>query len=572
MTIEHKLLAFLARYPNQQFKPKELQRRLSLRTNEEYQALKGVLRQLQEVNKIERVKNGRFSHLEILQLVIGIFQMTKQGFGFVRLSQRDEEIFIAPRFRGMAVNGDTVEVSLFAEGKQKRNPGEKREGEVVRVVERAHAEIVGTLEQNWNSYSVIPDDARIACDIFVEKEQLHQALVGQKVVVKIDAWGKGHLNPQGHIVEVLGYAGEVSAEMRSVVREFQLPEQFPPAVMLEVEQIPPVIPEEELRRRADYREWVTITIDPDDAKDFDDALSLEQLPDGSYRLGVHIADVSYYVREGSELDQEALRRGTSVYLPNMVVPMLPEKLSSGLCSLRPHEERLTHSILMAVSSRGAVKDYEIHESVIRSNHRFTYGEVQNILDGKETPSWLGERSEAIISLLTMMHTLSTTLTKKRMKDGSIDFDSPEAGFQFDEHGVPVTIIKKERLESHRLVEEFMLLANRMIARRIALVKKEENPKPFLYRIHESPDPDRIKELALFVEKFGYRLNIDSGVSSKVLQKLLAEVRGSEEENVINEVALRSMARRCTLNGISDITGWHLITILILLHPSVVTRI
>ncbi|MGH2569317.1 MAG: ribonuclease R family protein, partial [Bacteroidota bacterium] len=386
---------------------------------------------------------------------------------------------------------------------------------------------------------VVPDDRRVGTDVLVEQSNLGGAKPGDKVVVQVESWGVSHLSPEGRVTQVLGRAGDVSAELLSVFHEFQLPLGFPPEVQQEAEAIPTAIPESEIARRLDFRQYTCFTIDPEDAKDFDDAVSLERLRDGSWSLGVHIADVSYYIKEGSALDGEALKRGTSVYFPNAVIPMLPEKLSNVLCSLRPHEDRLTYSVFMQLTPQGVVKQYDIKETVIRSKRRFTYEEVEEIIGGKKKR---GEREDEFAQLLHAMHELSATLTKKRMKEGSIDFESPEAKFRYDEEGKPVEIIKKERLGSHRLVEEFMLMANQVVAQHIGRARKEDHAKPFLYRVHDAPNPDRMRELASFVEKFGFKLHVNGGVSSKTLQKLLNQIRGTEVENVINEVALRSMAK------------------------------
>lgn len=513
-----------------------------MKTDQEKELLREALHRLQTSNQIKRARNGRFGHLHIPQTAVGLLEMTKQGLGFVTVEGAEERIFIPPRYRGMAVHGDKVEVSLFAQPAKNRGENELREGEIIKVLDRGRVDFVGTLEKSKNFYIVIPDDRRIARDVFVAKEFLNRARAGDKVVVQIDSWGVGHLNPEGRIVEVLGRAGEVSAEMRSVIREFRLPLHFPPAVLEEVMHIPTSIPETEIHRRLDFRKDICFTIDPEDAKDFDDAVSLEELPDGNLYLGVHIADVSYYLKEGGELDKEALKRGTSVYLPNMVIPMLPEKLSNIVCSLRPDEDRLAYSVFMTLTPRGVVKEYQIQETVIRSKRRFTYEEVERILDAPAKKHPVADVSPEIARRLRAMQDLAATLTKKRMKEGSIDFETPEAKFRFDDEGKPTEIIKKTRLKSHRLVEEFMLMANQVVAKHVGLAKKEEHPKPFIYRIHDSPDPDRIRELAAFVEQFGYRLNLDAGVSSKELQKLLDQVRETEVENVINEVALRSMAK------------------------------
>ncbi len=543
--IEHladRILSFLARYPNQLFRAKELARRLSLKSNEEYQVLKQAIRQLQDTNRIRLVKGARFGHHEVPQTVIGELHMTRQGFGFVSVEGFDEDIFIPPRYRGMAVHGDKVEVSLFAQSSMKKEEGAKREGEIIRVVERGRMDVVGTLQRSQHFYIVIPDERKIARDIFVAKEDLNKATPGDKVVVQIESWGVGHLNPEGRIVEVLGRAGEVSAEIQSVMREFHLPREFPSSVLREVDRLPESISESAIGHRLDLRNELCFTIDPEDAKDFDDAVSLQELSDGNLLLGVHIADVSSYVKEGSELDKEALKRGTSVYFPNMVIPMLPEKISNILCSLRPNEDRLAYSVLMTVGPRGIVKEYDIQESVIRSKRRFTYEGVETILEGQGSGHGSQRDNAAIVDTLHRMQELSAALTKTRMKEGSIDFETSEAKFRFDGEGNPTEIIKKLRLRSHRLVEEFMLLANQTVAKHIGLAKREEHRKPFLYRIHDVPDPDRIRELAAFVGQFGYKLHIDGGVHSKDLQKLLDQVRGTEVENVINEVALRAMAK------------------------------
>jgi ribonuclease R len=533
--IQQRILGFLARFPNELFKSKELARRLGIRNEREYELFKNELRKLQDAGQIMRVKGKQFGHLNIPSFAEGILQLTKQGFGFVRVGETQEEVFIAPRLTGNASDGDRVRVSLFAESVGGKK-GLKREGEIIEVLERSRSAIVGTLQRNRRLF-VVANDNRNGKDVFVSKDDLNGAGEGDKVVVAIESWGSGNQNPEGKVVEVLGRAGEVSAEIKSVAREFKLPLVFPPDVLRQSEQIPVAIPDEEVKRRLDFRDQVCVTIDPADAKDFDDAVSLEHLDDGNYKLGVHIADVSYYVQENTALDKEALARGTSIYFPNGVIPMLPEKLSNVLCSLRPNEDRLAFSVFMNVTPKGAVKDYAIRQTVIRSKRRFTYEEVQAIIAGSTKPDG-GDYPD----LIREMYKLSSVLTKKRMKEGSIDFESAEAKFEFDEHGKPSAIVKKVRLESHRLVEEFMLLANQVVARHIGLAKKEEHQRPFIYRIHDSPDPEKIRELSHFVEKLGYKLRVDEGVTTKALQKLLDDVKGSEVENVINEVALRSMAK------------------------------
>ncbi|HEY4612164.1 MAG TPA: RNB domain-containing ribonuclease, partial [Bacteroidota bacterium] len=431
-----------------------------MRSDDEYRSLKEALHTLSETKQIRQERRGKVGHVHIPLTLVGVLQIKKQGLGFVTVRETNERVFIAPRFLGTAMHGDTVEVSLFAQPNKKREDAALPEGEIIKVLERSRTNIVGTLEQTKRAFIVVPDDRRMGADVFVPKEHTAGAVPGQKVVVQIESWGVSHLNPEGRIVNVLGRAGEVSAELLSVFHEYQLPLGFPAAVEQEAAGISADIPKTEIARRLDFRNNVCFTIDPEDAKDFDDAVSLEKLDDGNWNLGVHIADVSYYVNEGTALDREALQRGTSVYFPNAVIPMLPEKLSNELCSLRPNEDRLAYSVFMHMTPQGVVKGYEIHETVICSKRRFTYEEVQEILDGKKRKL----QDDDFADLLSAMHTLSTTLTAKRMKEGSIDFDSSEAKFCYDDEGKPTEIIKKERLASHRLVEEFMLAANRTVGR------------------------------------------------------------------------------------------------------------
>jgi ribonuclease R len=537
-----RILQFLARFPHESFKLKELSRRMGIRTGKDEQIFKRALRSLQDENKILRIRGKRYGHLHETQLFIGSLEVTSRGFGIVTVEESGEELFVQHENLGDAAHGDTVEVSLLAQSTKQKDRGARREGEVVRIIKRGIQTFVGTIERTHKQFFAVPDDRRMAREILIAKEHLREAKEGDKVVVKMTVWGKHRQISEGQVVEVLGKSGELSAEIKSVAREYHLTTEFPPEVLLEANAVPSGIPQTEIDRRRDLRNLLCFTIDPEDAKDFDDAVSLEPLQDGNYRLGVHIADVSYYVSDGSEIDKEALKRSTSVYFPQGVIPMLPEKLSNGLCSLRPDEDRLAFTVFMNVSPRGTVKEYEIVESIIRSKRRFSYEDVQELMNRLERSQAVLPSDVPFAGVIRQMFLLSTVLTKKRMKEGSIDFDSTEAKFEFDEQGKPVKIIKKVRLESHRLVEECMLLANRVVARHIGFAKKEEQVKPFLYRVHDSPDPERIGELAVFVDKLGFTLNTDGGVTSKSLQQLLNQVKGTEVENVINEVALRSMAK------------------------------
>jgi ribonuclease R len=478
--------------------------------------------------------------------ITGTLRVTKQGFGFV-LNDDGDEAFVSQRFMGTALDGDTVVVALFAAPVLKKRNGHHRsgwdssaplptdrraEGEIIRILHRGRTSVVGKLTKSRNFFFVIPDDARVRRDIYIPRQFLGGAKNGDKVVIQLEPWESEHLNPEGRVIEILGRAGDPSAEILSVARTFDLRTEFPRDAMRESQSFPAIIPGDELAGRKDCRQLLCFTIDPENARDFDDAVSLEHLPDGTVRLGVHIADVSYYVREGSVLDAEALRRGTSVYLTTSVIPMLPERLSNELCSLQPHEDRLTYSVLMDVTPRGIVQNYEIIKSVINSKRRFTYEQVQQIIEKGS-----GEFGDTILA----MHRLSAMLTKKRMREGSIDFETPEAQFQLDEDGYPIRIIAKTRLDSHRLIEEFMLLANKTVARHVGASKNDEHIHPFVYRVHDVPDPGKLKDLAAFVANFGHKLNVEN-LKAKELQKLLEAIKGKEEEYVINDVAIRSMAK------------------------------
>jgi ribonuclease R len=538
--LKDKVLRFFAAHSNEQFKPRVLARRLSLESQEEYRLLMKVLNELYQSDAIERGHRKRYGHAappESHQLT-GIMTLAKNGSGVVRLQPpHSATVAVSPRFIGTALDGDVVRVGLFAHPddalKSKPDSAQQFEGEIIEIIERSQKPLVGVFEKSKNFYFVVPDNRKFVRDIYIPKNATLGARPGQKVVVQIDSWESRNLNPEGHITEILGKSGDIHAEMTAVAREFRLPLHFPKQVLSEVEAIDSKIPKSEIAHRLDLRKQTCLTIDPEDAKDFDDAVSLEDLPDGNLSLGVHIADVSHYVREGSQLDEEALKRGTSVYLADDVIPMLPEKLSNILCSLRPKEDRLTYSVIMVISPRGTVKEYRIEKSIIHSKRRFTYEEVQMIIE-----TGRGDFSDTV----RRMHKLSQVLLKKRMKEGSIDFESTETKFRFDADGKPTEIVKKARLDAHRLIEEFMLLANQIVAKHIGLFKKEDNIRPFVYRVHGSPPPEKLQDLASFVEHLGYTLNISGGISPQAIQKLLHDIKGKEEENVINEVAIRSMAK------------------------------
>jgi ribonuclease R len=537
------LLTLLSQKPQSRFTLKQLAKHIKVKTSEEYHELRLLIEDLGARGLIAADEDGKIGYKSERtrakqtkpSRIIGKLSVNKRGFGFVRIDGTDEEIFIGPKSMKTALHGDIVEVVPFAQPMKNRKTkdDDRTEGEIIHIIERTRTTIVGTLEQNARFSFVIPDDERFTRDIYIAREDLKGATHGEKVVVELLAWDDEQQNPEGTVIETLGTSGDARVEVLGVARSFDLPLEFPKDVEREAAHISDVISQADIDERLDLRGILCFTIDPEDAKDFDDAVSWEELQDGTTRLGVHIADVSHYVRQDSVLDREALARGTSVYMVNEVIPMLPERLSNNLCSLRPDVDRLTYSVLMNVTPTGIVENYIIRKSIIHSSRRFTYEEVQKILE-----SGKGEFSDTLLPLFRF----TQALIKRRRRDGSIDFDTGEAKFAFDEKGFPSRIIRKERLDAHRLIEECMLLANKIVAQHIGKVKKEEHAKPFVYRVHDVPDPSRLNDLAHFVKQFGFSLDVRTGVSSKSLQRLLDQIKGSEVENFINEVALRSMAK------------------------------
>lgn len=536
--LRDRLLSFLAKHSGESFKSSVLARRLSLKTDAEIHQLRSLLGELTQSGEIERTGGRRYGrgNAPLSNRVTGVFRAIRQGQGIVETTGPAPagKILVSAKFRGTAIDGDTVTVSVFA--RPAADPGGDEalpEGEVVEVVSRRTRSVIGTFEKGKNFFFVIPDSSRIGRDIYIPPGKTAGARPGQKVAAKILSWESDQMNPEGEVVTVLGTAGDVHVEMRGIREEFQLPDAFPPAVMREVARIPDEIPRSEIGSRLDLRGAVSFTIDPADAKDHDDALSIRTLGDGRVEVGVHIADVSHYVTEGSALDAEALERGTSVYLPGTVIPMLPEKLSADLCSLMPGVDRLAYSVMLTYSRDGRLEGYEIRKTVIHLREGLSYEEAQAVIESGKGPC---------AAELRELHRLSRILLEARMKNGAIDFDSPEVAFRFDEGGLPTEIVKKERLDSHRLIEEFMLQANQTVASHIGRARKDTVARPFVYRVHDYPEPGKLRDFASFVQHLGYSFNVKSGVTSRAFQKLLAAVKGREEENVVNELAIRSMAK------------------------------
>ncbi len=527
--MKNKLIAFFKRNSGRQFKSKEIAKRLNITSEHEYSSLKALLNSLYKEGFLTKSgKRYKYNPMPKSGTVTGTLEVKEGGYGFVILKDKSAgDIFIASRNLGPAFDGDTVEISLFAQQKRKN-----LEGQVINVIKRKREEFVGTLRKSKSFYFLKPDDPKIHRDIYIEKSKLKSAKVGDKIIVGNLCWDSSMLNPEGDIIEVIGESGSKDAEILSLAREFNLPYRFPQSVLDEADSIPIKITDTDIKGRIDFRDKVVFTIDPDDAKDFDDALSIEKLDNGNFSVGIHIADVSNYVTVQSNIDKQAKLRGNSVYFVGKVIPMLPEKLSNNVCSLVPFEDRLTYSVIVELTPRGKAVGYDISKTVINSKRRFTYDEAQQVIEKEE-----GDFKEEMLQL----NKLAQVLRKKRMREGSIEFHTPEVKFELDENGKPLRIYRKELRDSNMLVEEFMLLANQLVAKHVGFPKKGV-AKPFVYRVHDLPDKDKILEFSKFVKTLGYSFDPNQSVRSKQFQALMDSAKGSEEETLINELAIRSMAK------------------------------
>ena len=529
--LSKRIVEFLARAPERHYKAKELARALHIKPDD-YPEFRDVVKTLARENKIAKHPHNQFSHQPQASTLTGILHVKTQGYGFLIVGDGKDDVFISQKNMGTALNRDTVKVQLFA-----RRTGDRLEGRVIGVVRRGRQYIVGILRKGKHFHFVKPDELKILRDIYIADEHLNGARAGQKVAVTIEQWEDESLNPEGRVVKVLGFPQDPGVDVLSVAFAFDLPASFSPEVESEAESLRLEITPELLRQRFDLRDYLIFTVDPFDAKDFDDAVHLAKLKNGNYELGVHIADVSHYVREGSALDREALQRGTSVYLVDRVVPMLPEKLSNDLCSLRPEVDRLTYSCIMEVTPQGEVARYRIAESIIHSKRRFTYEEVQAILDGKDSAG------KVLDAAVVEMEKLRQALTARRLRNGCLDFDMPEMKVILDAKGYPVEIRRKERLNSMRLIEEFMLLANQTVAWHVAIAMAEQSLKaPFIYRVHERPSVEKMEEFARFVKALGYHFDHQQKITGKLLGRFLKQIEGKPEADIIENVMLRSLMK------------------------------
>lgn len=491
--------------------------------------LMDVLDELVSEGVIGITKKGKYCKPEITALV-GVFESTRRGFGFVSVEGIDNDIFIKESDSKGAFHMDKVQVVITKHGDGKR----KSEGKIVGIIKHQITQLVGTFQQSKSYGFVIPDNGKIAYDVFVPLKKSMGAVSGHKVVVKLNSYGGNGKNPEGTVTEIIGHINDPGTDIMSIVKAYELPMEFPENVMKSLTDLPDEVDEKEFAGRTDLRNVQTVTIDGEDAKDLDDAISISK-EDNIYHLGVHIADVSHYVQEKSPLDKEAYKRGTSVYLVDRVIPMLPHKLSNGICSLNAGCDRLSLSCLMDIDLKGNVISHKICETVVCVDRRMSYNNVKKILEDEDNQI-IAEYKEQV-PMFKLMEELAAILRNKRFKRGSIDFDFPETKIILDENGVPTDIKPYERNVATKIIEEFMLIANETVAEDYFWQEI-----PFVYRSHDNPDPEKIQKLGTFINNFGYSIRIGDEIHPKELQKLLAKIDGSDEENLIARLTLRSMKR------------------------------
>lgn len=525
--LRKEVLKVFAYHPNKPLNHKQVSAALSVTDAGVRTLIHQLLKSEAEAGKLKETERGKFVLADQRpDTHIGNIEINRYGKGFVKVEGFEQDIEIAKGETGFSLYGDLVEVAWNPEAKRPR-------GRIVRVVERLRKQYVGILQMSGNTAFMIPGDRRLHVDFFIPKEELNDARNGDKVIVELTKWDRPDSNPFGRIVKVLGKPGVHEVEMHAIIAEYGLPYEFPSSVEEFANGIDPGFTKEEISKRRDFRDILTFTIDPYDAKDFDDALSYRILENGRTEVGVHIADVSYYLKPGTPLEKEAFNRATSVYLVDRTIPMLPERLSNELCSLRPHEDKMCFSAVFELDEEARVKTEWFGRTIIHSDRRFTYEEAQEIIEKKE-----GEHSEAILAL----DKLAKHMRSRRFSEGSIDFNTDEVKFKLDEKGTPTGVFVKTMKDSNQLIEDFMLLANRRVAEYIAKPAQGQ-PRTFVYRVHDKPDPDKLAKLRGFLKNIGYSLprQTDSD-SHNVIKALLAQVEGRPEEHVIREMAIRVMAK------------------------------
>jgi len=527
--MKKKIKNFFNSNPNGSFKLKDIFFKLQLTNEEEYETLKRILFELKDEEFLVKIGKRYELNKKYSERIVGLFRLSRTGnFGFVIPQNAEiEDIFIPAKGFNTALNGDLVEVQLTPFRK-----GKNSEGNISNVLKRNTRQVIGKVQKIKSSIFVLPENSSIHVDFFIPEEKSLNAKNNEKVLVSNIIWENDKLNPEAEIIEILSGQTDYNYQISLIANEFKFRTRFSESLLKETEEIKEIIPDEEISKRLDLRKKNIFTIDPEDAKDFDDAVSIEKLPNENYEVGIHIADVSHFVKKNSQIYKEAQSRGTSVYMVGSVIPMLPEHLSNNICSLVPNKDRLTFSVIAEMDLSGKVFRYQIKKSIINSKRRFTYDEVQNIIDTNE-----GDFVDEVL----LLNQISESLKEKRIKKGSINFITPEIKFMLSDLKEVLEIKIKQTKQSHSLIEELMLLANKIVATHLNK-GENKNKHPFVYRIHDIPDEEKIREFQRFVSSLGYKFDANSKNKSKELQNLLEQVKEKPEESVINEVAIRSMAK------------------------------
>lgn len=525
--LQQVILSLLDAQPRRGLTLQQIIRKTGAKKKEDLKQVAQFIDSLLENDRVKQLSNGSFISNQSSEEFTGVVDHVNARFAYVNIGQ-DQDVYIKTKDLGSAFDGDTVKVTIFP-----TRHGDHPEGKVIEVLKRNRTRFVGRIEVSSNFAFVIPDFRKIHQDFFVYPENINGAKTNEKVIIEVISWAEDDKKPEAKVVEILGKAGENETEIHSIMAEFDLPFRFTEALEKESHTIEEGITKEEIKKRRDFRDITTFTIDPEDAKDFDDALSFRNLENGHYEIGIHIADVTHYVKPNSALEKEAYDRATSVYLVDRTIPMLPEKLSNGLCSLRPNEDKLTFAAVFEVDEKGKIHDQWFGRTIIHSDKRFSYEEAQLVLE-----SGLGP----FVEELTILNDLAKILRKQRFAKGAINFETTEVKFKLDEKGRPLAVIPKIRKDAHKLIEEFMLLANKYVANFIYDFKKGKEKNTFVYRIHDFPDPDKVKDFALFAKQFGHRMNVEEASISNSLNKLMAEIEGKPEQNVLEQLAIRTMAK------------------------------
>lgn len=531
-TVSKEIERFFAANSKKAFNYKQICAALNIESTEGKNYIIRTLKQMEKDGMIDEVMPGKYLALLTTHFITGKLEVTQRGAGFVIPddgSEIKDDIYIGSENLNTGLHGDIVKVNLFA-----KRSGSRVEGEVIEVLKRKREEFVGVVELGHNYAFISPDDKRVQIDIFIPEGKINNAKNGEKVRARVVDWSNEHKNPIGEIIEILGKPGDHNTEMHAIIAEYGFANKFPNEVEKDADKISDIITKDEIAKRRDFRKITTFTIDPEDAKDFDDALSIEEVDDGIYEIGVHIADVSHYVTPNTVLDTEAFERATSVYLVDRTIPMLPEKLSNGVCSLRPHEEKLTFSAVFKMTLEGEILDKWIGKTVIYSDRRFAYEEAQDRIESK-----VGDFAKEINTL----NNIALILRKARFKNGAVNFETEEVKFKLDENYKPIGIYKKIRKDAHKLIEEFMLLANRTVAEFVHKMKGEKQPKTFVYRVHEPPSEEKLKLFNLFAARFGLSIQTTSQKAiSTSFNNLLNDVEGKPEQNIVQNMAVRSMMK------------------------------